>query len=203
MGRKYGALIMLTAVITIVCQCSFAESIENFPVVFQSGNWQVRRSIDPMKDTVNCTGIFKGKNGVQLNTDSLLVSIKGGIQGVTLRFDDKPARSFRQAEKMEKDVSVVIMEGLDFKEAIESNRLRVEALTLVRGVQNEDLDLSGIKAALENINGGCPVQPTITATVGTASEKPLESACTNVLVSRMKAQGIKEKQILAICKDKH
>lgn len=194
MSSKTYFLATLVAIFTIVSSAAHAAGLKDADVAMTSGNWKVLRYIDSMKDTVNCTGIYKENNGIQMTKDKLFVSVKGGIQSVTLRFGDKPARPLRLPEEMEKKIGSIIISGSDFSELVESNRLRVEAATLVRGIANEDLDLSGIKDALESIKGDCPIQSTKT-TVPKA-----ESTCTDVLVARMKAQGLKETQILVICK---
>lgn len=205
MRKKTYLLTTFAALIALTGSAAFA-GLKDGQVAFKSGNWKVLRSIDSMKDTVDCTGIYKEQYGVQLTNDTLFVSVKGGLQSVTLRFGDKPARSLRLAEKMEKDIRSIIISGTDFSELIESDRLRIQASTLVSGIANEDFDLSGIKDALESIRANCPIQAS--ATPATKAEKPAlpvtEKAsppvCTDLLVSRMKAQGLKEKQILAICK---
>jgi hypothetical protein len=199
MRAKIKFLTTATAFIAIVGQGSFAASLKDAEVAFTSGNWKVLRYLDSMKDTVVCTGIYKEKYGVQLTSNTLYVSVRGGLQSVTLRFSDKPARRLRLPEEMEKKIGSIIISGSDFSELVESDRLRVEASTLVSGIANEDLDLTGIKEALESVKSGCPVQPKIMATQ--KAEKSAVSPCTDVMVSRMKAQGLNEGQILAICKE--
>ena len=205
MRKKTYFLTAFAALIAITGSVAFA-GLKDAQVAFKSGNWKVLRSIDSMKDTVDCTGIYKDNYGVQLTNDTLFVSVKGGLQSVTLRFGDKPARSLRLAEKMEKDIRSIIISGTDFSELLESDRLRIQASTLVSGIANEDFDLSGIKDALESIRANCPIQTSAARTAKTeippvpVTEKPLPPVCTDVLVSRMKAQGLKEKQIVAICK---
>lgn len=205
MKKKTYLLTTFAALIALTGSVAFA-SLKDAQVAFKSGNWKVLRSIDSMKDTVDCTGIYKDNYGVQLTEGTLFVSVKGGLESVTLRFGDKPARSFRLAEKMEKEIRSIIISGTDFSELLESNRLRIQASTLVSGIANEDFDLSGIKDALESIKASCPIQASSTPTASSEkpslpiSEKPAQPACSDVLVSRMKAQHLKEKQILAICK---
>jgi hypothetical protein len=195
-----------TYVILLALNCSTVYAgLNDAQVAFKSGNWKVLRSLDSMNDTVTCTGIYKENNGVQLTKDSLYVSVKGGLESVTLRFDDKPAQSMRLAEKMEKEVRAIIITGTDFSELSESSRLRIQALTLVRGVVNEDFNLTGIKDALESIRTSCPVQVNSTSenlekTSSPVSESSPQPVCSDTIISRMKAQGLKEKQIRAICK---
>ena len=159
-----------------------------------------------MKDTIDCTGIYKDNYGVQLSSDTMFVSIKGGLETVTLRFGDKPARPMRLAEKIEKNIRSIIISGSDFSELMESDRLRIQASTLISGIANEDFDLSGIKDALESIKTSCPIQastppsPKSEELTQQASDKPSPTVCTDIIMSRMKAHGIKQKQINAICK---
>ena len=132
--------------------------------------------------------------------------MRGGLESVTLRFGDKPARSMRLAEKAEKDLRSIVISGNDFTELIESDRLRIQAFTLVGGITNEDFDLSTIKDVLDSIRGGCPVQvsgaPTenLEKPLQTVSDKSIQPTCSDVILSRMKVQGLKEKQIRVICK---
>jgi hypothetical protein len=205
--KKKTYLFTIFAALIALNGSSASASLKDAQVAFKSGNWKVLRSIDAMKDTVDCTGIYKENYGVQLTNDALYVSIKGGIETVTLRFSDKPARSMRLAEKMEKNIRSIIISGTDFSELIESDRLRVQASTLVSGIANEDFDLSGIKDALESIRTKCPIQANVTTTTKLEPErptvplpeKPSPPVCSDVLKSKMKAQGLKEKQILSLC----
>jgi hypothetical protein len=137
----------------------------------------------------------------------MYVSVKGGIQLITLRFDDSPAGSSRQPEKMEKDVRAIIIDGADFNKLQESKRLRVQTLTLVSGIVSEDLDLTGLQESLASIKNSCPVQaapvtppPPPPPSPMAKADVPAPPVCSDVLISRMKAQGLKDKQILAVCK---
>lgn len=190
--------LIIASLLSLACSPVIAAGLKDAQVAMSSGNWKVLRSIDSMKDTVDCTGIYKENYGIQLTKDNLFVSVKGGIQSVTLRFSDKPARSLRLPEEMEKKIGSIIISGSDFSELMESNRLRVQASTLVRGIANEDLDLAGIMDAWESIKGDCPIQSTKATPL--KAEKSVAPACTEVLVTRMKAQGLKDMQIAAICK---
>ena len=205
MRKKTYFFTTFAALIALTGSVAFA-GLKDAQVAFKSGNWKVLRDIDSMKDTIDCTGIYKDNYGVQLTNGTLFVSVKGGLESVTLRFGDKPARSLRLPEEMEKKIRSIIISGTDFSELMESDRLRVQASTLVSGIANQDFDLSGIKDALESIRASCPVQASTTPSPTSGrptlqvSEKSSPPVCADDLILRMKAQGIKEKQILAICK---
>lgn len=106
--NKAISVCILIAVMLIITQAS-AGSLKDAKTAFKSGNWKVLRSTDPMTDSTRCTGIYKENYGIQLVGDSLYVTIRGGIQSITLRFDENPPRGLRLAEKMEKDVGAVII----------------------------------------------------------------------------------------------
>ena len=175
---------------------SVAAGLKDAKPVFKSGNWTVLRSTDAMTDKTDCTGIYKENYGIQLVKDSLYVTIRGGIQSVTLRFGENPPKGMRLPGKMEKDVGTVIISGNDFSELTQTIRLRLQVLTLVRGVASEDLDTTGIQAAVENINSGCPVQAEAPKAQSTATP---ESLCSDQLISRMRANGLKDVQIQNVC----
>ena len=103
----------------------------------------------------------------------------------------------RLPQKMEKDVNAVIVEGAEFSEALDSTRLRLQVLTLVRGVAQEDLDTSGIKEAVEHIRAGCPVSATSQPTTAPRAESsPL---CSDELLTRLRAAGVTQSQIQSAC----
>lgn len=188
-----------------------AAGLKDAKPVFNSGNWKVLRSTDVMTDATTCTGIYKENYSIQLVENRLFVSVRGGLQSITLRFGDAPANPLRLPEKMEKDVGMVIISGTDFYELTKTNRLRLQVLTLVSGIFNEDLDISGIQEAVENIKSGCPVpevaskSQSVPAQITPAQSAPVqstsapESLCSDQLISRMKANGIKALQIKKVC----
>ncbi|MFM7341234.1 MAG: hypothetical protein ACKO3Q_00890 [Betaproteobacteria bacterium] len=148
-----------------------------------------------MTDKVSCTGIYKSNYGIQLSRDSLFIRVPGGLQSVTLRFGENPPLPMRMPQKLEKDVGSLILEGTELAQAVDTQRLRVQVLTLVRGVFTEDLDTTGLQAAAQHIREGCPdagAQPTPPQTA-------VESLCGEQLVSRLKASGVTERQIASAC----
>lgn len=152
-----------TFILTIAFACAGiagpvqSQGLKDAKRTLTSGKWTVLRSIDPMTDKVDCTGIHDGNYRVQLSADGMYIRIAGGIQSVTLRFDDEPARALRLPTKMEKDVRAIILEGGEYEAATKASRLRYAAITLVAGTAQADLDLTGIGEALEHIKAGCPL----------------------------------------------
>jgi len=120
------------------------------PTVISSvGNWFIHRSVDKMTDIPTCTGIYKDDWNLQLNDDAFYISLRGrgGVESITLRFDNDPARPMRLPSEMEKSISMVELKGDDFSSFINSTRLRAQVLTVLGSIVTEDMDLSGVKRA--------------------------------------------------------
>ena len=133
-----------------------AQSLKDAKKTFQSGGWSVLRSVDQMTDKATCTGIYKADYGIQLTPAKLFLNVSGGIQTVTLRFDDSPANQMRLATSLEKEIRAVILDDNEFTQALASKRIRYQVLTLVRGVATGDIDLTGAMEAQRHITDGCP-----------------------------------------------
>lgn len=195
-------LLILTA---CMAMCGIAQAgLKDATKVFTAGNWTVLRDVDKMTDKVSCTGIYKNDFGKQLAQDGLYISIRGGISSVTLRFDDSPARGMRLPTQIEKDVRAVMLEGSEFDAAIASSRLRGQVLTLVSGLQEFDLDLTGIAEASANIKSGCPLPIAAPEATGAPALPPTENPvvpalCSQELLDRLQAAKVTKSQIQKIC----
>jgi len=199
MQKLVKTLLVSTMFFTIALPAS--ADLKNSAIAMKSGNWKVLRSLDSMTDKVQCTGIYKENYSIQLAQDELYISVSGGIQGVTLRFDEQAPLSMRLATKMEKDIRAVIISGTEFTQLTQSKRLRLQVPTLVSGLHNDDLDLSGLNEALQSISTNCPVVPPPEKVIEKVEQKVSlpQPTCSEILITKMKKQGLKEKQIRAIC----
>ena len=148
--------ILLLLVVLMLSTSNVNAEFENDKIVFKTADWKVFRDIDPMKDTVNCTGIHKDDFSTQLVKDTLSIRVRGGVESITLRFDDNTAENLRWATRMEKDIRAVIIRGSDFDKLLNSSRLRIQISTLISGIQFRDLNLTGIKDVVDNMTQGCP-----------------------------------------------
>ncbi len=195
--KTFSAAIATLLMFGTTLPCS-AQGLKDAKTTLKTGNWTVLRSTDTMTDRVSCTGIYKSNSGIQLVQDRMFVGIAGGIRSVTLRFGENPPQSLRLPQDIEKKVNSVIVEGAEFRQALDTTRLRVQVLTLVRGVTTEDLDTTGIQAAVEHIRAGCPLQAD--GGVGAKPSSTPESACLEPLIARLRAAGVSEQQIATACR---
>jgi hypothetical protein len=179
----------------LLCLAGAASaSLADAPTVFKAGNWSVLRDVDVMTDKTSCTGIYKEDPSIQLTADTLYIRVRGGLKSVTLRFGDQPAERLRLATEMEEKVDAIEISGNDFTKLLGSARLRVQSMTLVRGITNFDLDLAGLSAAVENIRQGCPGEPLTNAAV---ISKP--SLCSDLVVRRLEEKGVTPEVIKYVC----
>jgi hypothetical protein len=206
-------VLLLASCLILGHQISSAQSLKDAPTTLRVGNWAVLRTIDPMTDKVDCTGIYKSNFGVQLNSRALYIKISGGIESITLRFGENPPEQTRFPQKIEKDVSTVIVDGIDFSRALETSRIRLQVLTLIKGLTTFDFDVTGIATAVEHIRSDCPIptatpvaiiaSPPSTASPQNADLKstPItEGLCPENLIPRLRAAGVTEKQIKSACR---
>ena len=132
-----------------------ARAPDNQPVIFKSGKWSVRQSRDPMSDKKTCTGYYGKRRDIQLNQGNFYIDYagRGGISSVTLRFDGLPPHEMRLASDIEKESGSLSMNEQEFSELVSSKRLRVEVLTVLHTIIDEDIDLTGLKEAHAVIAG--------------------------------------------------
>jgi hypothetical protein len=193
---------LLCAALLLLALTTSAD-LQSGKVAQQAGKWKVLRDVDPMTDKVVCTGIYGDSYAIQLVADKLYISVRGGAESLTLRFDDKEPHPLRLATDLEKKVNAYIIDGSDFAELATSHRLRYQIGTLVAGLVHNDLDLTGIGEALESIKAGCPTgtsPPPTKAPIAKQDADRGNSLCTAGMVSKMEERGLNGAQISEICK---
>lgn len=181
---------------TIGATDSPAQSAKQRMTTLTAGNWSVQRSVDAMTDKVVCTGYHSGNSGAQLSSDKFFVPIRGGLQSVTLRYGEAPAKPMRLATEIEKKVGSIVIEKAEFGLAIQSNRLRIQSLTYANGVVTVDIDLTGVDMALNHIRAGCPAGDKPSPAAAAPKSAPL---CNEAIITRLKLAGVTAKQIETAC----
>lgn len=110
----------------------------------KAGRWTVYVDKDAMTDNVECTALFDDRAQVQLTDTSLAISLRGrgGVQGYRTRLDDGPASELKLPSEVEKDVGAIFLDGATYQTIRAARRLRLEALTVLGSLVQEDIDLS-------------------------------------------------------------
>lgn len=126
-------------------------------VVFTANHWKVMQSIDAMTDKKSCTAIYKDSWTIQGEDKSFYISMKGrgGLKAYKFRVGDSEPTEMRLATDMEQKVSTVIFDS-DFPAIYDAKRLRVQVVTHLSSVVNEDIDLNGLKESVDYMRAnGC------------------------------------------------
>ncbi len=181
----------------IVAGTAQAQSLAESPVILRSGSWDVHRTQDAMTDAAVCTGVYNTRYEIQLGERALTIGVADRLKSVRLRFDEEVAQAPRAATRSENRNSRIEIEGRDFAEALESHRLRYEAVTAGDLTVSGDLDLSGIYVAHGNIRAGCAGNPIVMS----MPPAPPADKCTPELRQRMADNGIPGANIDQICRD--
>ncbi len=165
--------------------------------VLENDNWRVQRSIDQMTDKVVCTAFHKTDNKVQWTGDGFFVGVSG-VRGVTLRFDDEPAKPMRLASSMEKSVDAIIFQQQEINTVRAADRLRIEAVTILNKTKSFDLDLRGMSEATDNLMAGCPLPAALPGKAASKIDSGI-GECSAKLVDKMRDAGIGDKLINKVC----
>jgi len=181
----------------IVAGTAQAQSLPDSPVILRSGSWNVHRTQDAMSDASVCTGVYNTRYEIQLGDNALTIGVADRLKSVRLRFDEATAQAARPATRSENRNSRIEIEGRDFAEALNSHRLRYEAVTTGDLSVAGDLDLSGIYVAHGNIRAGCAGNPIVMS----MPPAPPADKCTPELRQRMADSGIPAQNIQQICAD--
>lgn len=181
------------ASLVFVCAAA-AQSLNDSPIIFSSGVWDVHRTTDAMTDATVCTSIYKNQFGIQLSENMLTIAIADGVKNVQLRLDDERARPARPATKSEFQNNRIEVTGSDFAALLDSRRLRYEATTGTNETASGEIDLNGVFQTHDNVRAGCAGNP-----IAAPERAATTDACTSALRARMSRKGIAPQDIQDIC----
>jgi hypothetical protein len=124
-------------------------------VVTKLGDWTIYREQDAMTDAVSCVATYKATLQIQLTVDSLAVSLRGrgGVSSYRYRLDNNPPGELHLANDIEKETSAIVIDGDNFTGIIAAQRIRIEFLTILDTIVDEDIDLHGSRAAITYMQG--------------------------------------------------
>jgi hypothetical protein len=127
------------------------------PNTTTDGGWQLRRIKDAMTDETTCILSPVGKPYVQISVRDLYISYRtrGGVQGFQYRLDDGPISDMEIPTDTEKQIGFVHISGDAFNRVLRASRLRVQVVTLISGLQTEDLAVSGMRSLYAKMQREC------------------------------------------------
>ncbi len=134
-----------------------AGGIRSMEVIKSSGNWELRVGNDTFSGDKSCIIVQKNDYNIQINVGSLYVSYngRGGIDGYKFRIDEAPPSEMQLPSKLESQTGAIEFSGTLFNRIISAHRLRVQAVTLIRGLVGDDIDLSGVSSLYQTMQSIC------------------------------------------------
>lgn len=133
-----------------------AEAQER-PVGSPIGSWRVLGEADPMTDKKVCTAYYGSGRNIQLTKTSLAISYRarGMLKAQTIRFDDEPALPTALPSRIEERIGAVIIDAGDprWERLKAAQRMRVQVLTALTTVVNDDISLVRFSEVLARLNG--------------------------------------------------
>lgn len=120
------------------------------------GDWHVYSTVDNMTDRLSCAAFYKNDAFIQLSPGSLYIDYggRGGWSFYKYRFGEGKPKIGTLRNSTGR--TYITFAGSDLKKAIEAGRLRVQTLTLIRGVIDEDIDMKDAQTVSDAMAGmGC------------------------------------------------
>jgi hypothetical protein len=128
----------------------------------KSGNidngWVFTRRKDNFSDKQTCMISRVDKPYVEVTKGHLNISYsgRGGVRSFKYRLDDGPASATEIPHEIDQRIGVVHVYGPTFAEVLRSNRFRLQTLTLVNGISEEDFNTSGMIRLYASMISQCP-----------------------------------------------
>lgn len=127
------------------------------PGAIVDSGWELRIEKDAFSDKTTCVISPIGKPNIQVSVGHLYISYagQGGVAGFTPRLDDLPAQEMQLPTPIEKQISAVHFGEAKFYEVMKASRLRIQTLTILGDLKNEDLQLDPVKRLYKKIPPAC------------------------------------------------
>ena len=117
----------------------------------------MRKLKDAMTDKIDCIISPTNNPNVQVSKSDLYISYRGrgGVGGFTYRIDDNPVSAMQLPTDQDKQVGFVHISGAVFNQVLTASRLRVQTVTLLSALVNEDLQLAGMRRLYAKMQQEC------------------------------------------------
>jgi len=121
------------------------------------GSWQLERDKDAMTDKVSCAIVNAQNRHIQINIGQMYIGYQGlgGVKSFTFRIDDQPASEMQLVDEAPREIGFVSFEGPAFDSIFAGSRLRVQTVTALNSLINEDIDISSAKRLYARMKRTC------------------------------------------------
>jgi hypothetical protein len=139
-----------------LCFCAPAMA-QKAPIGAPTGKWVVFGEADPMTDKMSCIAYYGGEKFVQLTNNSFAMGYggRGGLKGYTIRFDNDPPLPMALPTRIEERIGAFVIDTKDprFARLVAAKRVRIQALTVLNSIVNDDVDLTDLQAVRGRLIG--------------------------------------------------
>lgn len=138
-----GAFLAINSVTTAEAQRTPSPA----QIIARSGDWQLTRSRSGFDDRVSCQVTNSRNRWVSYDPEGLMIIYRGrgGIQGARYRVNDGPASEMILPTRAEQEVGFITFRGIHSVTILQGTRLRVQGLTLLQGLAEDDINLRGLR----------------------------------------------------------
>ncbi|WP_396659953.1 hypothetical protein [Methylobacterium bullatum] len=119
--------------------------------------WNLYKKVDSFTDKTKCVIASSKDARIQVSKGTMYVdySRKGGVQGYEYRIDNDPSSGMRLPTETAKSLGFVSFSGQDLSAILGARRLRIQVLTYVSGLKEEDIDVRGLYKLYDQMVQGC------------------------------------------------
>jgi hypothetical protein len=134
-----------------------AETVNEMEVVAEDRNWQLRTSRDDFSDKISCVITNKKNKWVQVSPDHFYIAYRGrgGIKGHEYRIDNTASSGMQLPSDMDEKLGIVSYSGGTLGKILRAKRLRVQALTVLNTLENDDINLEGLVKLYIKMKSSC------------------------------------------------
>jgi len=157
-AKVTSARVVLLGLILAVATSHFARAEGLGQKISVVGDWTVYQDKDSMTDAVSCVATYKGRAQVQATTTSLAFSFRGrgGVSSYKYRIDEAPPSDLVLATDIQKQLDSIIFESDTFASIMAAKRFRLQVLTILSSVADEDISLASLPQAVATMKKhGC------------------------------------------------
>ena len=135
---------------------------QDYEVIGQSGNWRIMAQEDDFSGEQSCVVVYGDDFGIRVDVNDgkgeFYWSLPGqdGLRAYKFRFDDNAQSELQLASDIEKQLDIVMLSGRTFDRILQSNVLRIQAVTVLSSLKYLRVDLAGITTAFNGMRTQCP-----------------------------------------------
>jgi hypothetical protein len=134
-----------------------AGSISDMKLLGTKGQWELRIEKDGFSDQKNCVIVNRANKWLQVSPGVIYIgySGRGGIAGFEYRIDNNPSSGMQLPSETDQKIGTAQIKGEAFPKILHGKRLRIQALTVLDTLENDDYNLEGLSSLYLQMKAAC------------------------------------------------